>query len=407
MWQMLRKRLLRGLAALIIGGVAGIALFVGWLRLEHGLSLTLPEPTGPYPVGRVVYHWVDDSRADVLASAAGQKRELMIWVWYPAAPKPGEKTAEYLPATWRAALDPIQGVLMSGLFTRDPAVVRTHSVPDADVAPSERPYPILLMKSGIGALACDYTAIAEDLASHGYVVVGSDSPHSTVVVVFPDGRVAERTPAGRPGRVPSPGERDPEVHRVVDVWSADTRFELDRLERLNADDPSGRFRGRLDLGAVGAFGHSFGGATAAQFCHDDPRCKAGIDLDGSPFGSVIEEGVARPFLFLMSDHGKPADEIGRRILANIRSIRARTKRPCPEWVLRGTRHFNFSDQCLMKDRLLTRIVGGAGPIDARRGLAIASECVRTFFDVHLKGAPAARFEGLPSRFPEIAVEPGA
>jgi hypothetical protein len=60
----------------------------------------------------------------------------------------------------------------------------------------------------------------------------------------------------------------------------------------------------------------------------------------------------------------------------------------------------------VKDRLLTRIVGGCGPIDARRGLAIASECVRTFFDVHLKGAPAGRFEGLPSRFPEIFVEPG-
>ena len=406
MWQRLRKRLFKGLAALIVGGVAGIALFVGWLRLEHGLPLTLPEPTGPYPVGRVVYHWVDDSRTDVLAPAAGQKRELMVWVWYPAAPKPGAKAAEYLPAPWRKALDPIQGTLMGGFFTRDPAVVRTHSVPDADVASSQRPFPILLMKSGIGALATDYTAIAEDLASHGYVVVGSDSPHSTVVVVFPDGRVAQRTPAGRPGRVPSPGDRDPEVHRVVNVWSADTRFELDRLERLNAEDPTGRFRGRLDLGAVGAFGHSFGGATAAQFSHDDPRCKAGIDLDGSPFGSVIEEGVTRPFLFLMSDHGKPSDEIGRWILGNIRSIRARSKKPGPEWVLRGTRHFNFSDQCLVKDRLLTRIVGGCGPIDARRGLAIASECVRAFFDVHLKGAPAARFEGLPARFPEIFVEPG-
>jgi hypothetical protein len=117
--------------------------------------------------------------------------------------------------------------------------------------------------------------------------------------------------------------------------------------------------------------------------------------------------ATRPVLFLMSDHGKLSDEIGSRILANIRSIRARSKKPCPEWVLRGTRHFNFSDQCLMKDRLLTRIVGGAGPIDARRGLAIASECIRTFFDVHLKGAPDARFEGLPSRFSEISVEPEA
>jgi predicted dienelactone hydrolase len=407
MWRRLVKRLLKGLAALMIGGIAGIALLLGWLRLEHGLPLSLPTPTGPYTVGRVVYHWVDDSRPDILAPAAGLKRELMVWVWYPAAPRSGAKVAEYLPAPWRAALEPIQGVLMGGFFTRDPTVVRTSSVSDADVAPSQRPFPVLLMKSGIGALATDYTAIAEDLASHGYVVVGSDSPHSTVVVVFPDGRVATRTPAGRPDRVPSPGDRDPEVHRVVNVWSADTRFELDQLERLNADDSTGRFRGRLDLGAVGAFGHSFGGATAAQFCHDDPRCKAGIDLDGAPFGSVIEEGVDRPFLFLMSDHGKPTDEIGSRIFANIRSIRARSKQPCSELTLRGAAHFNFSDQCLLKDRLLTRIVGGAGPIDARRGLASASECVRTFFDVHLKGAPAARFDEFLSRFPEISVEPGA
>src|SRR5262249_931010 len=79
MGQRLRKRLLKGLAALIIAGVAGIALLVGWLRLKHGLPLTLPEPTGPYPVGRVVYHWVDDSRTDVLAPAAGQKRKVMVW----------------------------------------------------------------------------------------------------------------------------------------------------------------------------------------------------------------------------------------------------------------------------------------------------------------------------------------
>ena len=36
-------------------------------------------------------------------------------------------------------------------------------------------------------------------------------------------------------------------------------FALDRLERLNASDPSGRFTGRLDMDRVGVLGHSLGG----------------------------------------------------------------------------------------------------------------------------------------------------
>ena len=34
---------------------------------------------------------------------------------------------------------------------------------------------------------------------------------------------------------------------------------LDRLEALNAGEPAGRFTTRLDLAAVGAFGHLLGG----------------------------------------------------------------------------------------------------------------------------------------------------
>ena len=85
-------------------------------------------------------------------------------------------------------------------------------------------------------------------------------------------------------------------------------------------DASGRFTGRLDMTRVGIFGHSFGGATAAQFCHEDSRCKAGIDVDGAPHGSVIQAGIRQPFMFLLSDHGHSSDPESRQIEADIQSI---------------------------------------------------------------------------------------
>ena len=72
---------------------------------------------------------------------------------------------------------------------------------------------------------------------------------------------------------------------------------LDHLAQL---DTSGRFRGRLDLHAVGMFGFSLGGATAAAAMLVDPRLRAGVDLDGSIYGPVARLGLARPFLLMLA-----------------------------------------------------------------------------------------------------------
>src|SRR5436305_7652056 len=45
--------------------------------------LTLPAPTGPYPVGAVDLHLIDRSRANPW-TATPPYRELMVSVWYPA-----------------------------------------------------------------------------------------------------------------------------------------------------------------------------------------------------------------------------------------------------------------------------------------------------------------------------------
>ena len=151
----------------------------------------------------------------------------------------------------------------------------------------------------------NYSTLAEDLASHGYVVVGFDAPYRTGMVVFPDGRVITRTPENNPELCVGP-ERARCINKLLAAWTADIGFVLDRLEQLSASGRSGRFTGRLDMTRVGVFGHSFGGAQAAQFCEDDSRCKAGIDIDGAPFGTVVQAEIRQPFMFLLSDHSHDA-----------------------------------------------------------------------------------------------------
>ena len=345
-----------------------------------------------------------------MAPQPGTKRELLAWIWYPAAPpRPSQTVDDYLPAPWRTALQRQTGVLLTQFLTRDLSRVRAHSIRDSEVSPQQRSYPVIFMRAGLAALTTDYTALAEDLASHGYVVVGFDAPYRSFVVVFPNGRVIARAPQNNADLV---GGRQQEqlANKLVLTWSADIGFVLDQLERLNESDPSGRFLGRLDMQLVGVFGHSLGGATALQFCHDDSRCKAGIDVDGAPPGNVITEGVTQPFMFLLSDHSAESDsdasqpEAIRNAGTNIHSIYGRLPSNRRLMiVIRGAGHYMFSDNgAMLKSPLAMRMMPSLGVvrIDGRRQVAVTAHYVSTFFDVYLKGAPASQLS-IQSEYPEI------
>ena len=383
----------------------GIAVLFGSLWLERRSEVTLPAPTGPLAVGRTMYAWGDD-KPDGVAPVPGTKREVIVWMWYPAAVEKSETaTAEYLPASWRAGFQQ-QGSGLMRFLTRDLAQVRSHSMPDAAVSAQEQSYPVVILRGGASANVTNYSALAEDLASHGYIVAGIDAPYRTNVVVFPDGRVVKRIRANDPEA--AAGQQS--THAVTDLleaWTADIGFVLDRLELLNGSDPSSRFKGRLDLTRVGVFGHSFGGAQAAQFCSEDSRCKAGIDLDGMPLGSVIQTGIHQPFMFLLSDHSRESDAESRRVKADIQSIYDRLPAEGRLRVeIRGANHFVFSDDgALLKTRLLRgamRLFGKLG-IDGDRQLAVTAHCVHSFFDANLKSTTEKRADISFARFPEIQV----
>src|SRR5436305_391491 len=401
------RRVFRGCAILVALGVLGVGALLGALWLEHRTEVTLPAPTGPFAVGRTIYSWADDGASDPLAPVPGTRRELLVWIWYPAAAEQSAAMVDdYLPAPWRAAGARANRSSLMTLLTRDPSPVHAHSLRNAGVAPQQPSYPVVIMRAGASAPVMNYSTLAEDLASHGYVVVGFDAPYRTSVVVFPDGRVITRTPENNPELV-SGHELIRRGNKLLAAWTGDIAFVLDRLARLNESDASGKLAGRLDMTRVGVFGHSLGGATAAQFCHDDSRCKAGIDIDGAPLGSVIRDGIPRPFMFLLSEHGGSSDAESRPIEANIQSIYDRLP---PDGrlriTIRGANHFLFSDDgALLKSHIVLgalRMMGILG-IDGRRQLAITAYCLHRFFDAYLKGPRGSRLNVSSSLYPEIQV----
>ena len=133
----------------------------------------LPEPTGQHAVGRMSYDWVDSTRAEIYAADRKDRRELVVFVWYPAKERAAE-FAPYLPQTWSPAVE-FLGINVAGL--------RSHAVLDASVAADNTAYPVLLLSpSGVPPLLL--TAIAEELASHGFIVVGVNPTYETAVTAL-------------------------------------------------------------------------------------------------------------------------------------------------------------------------------------------------------------------------------
>jgi hypothetical protein len=276
------------------------------------MTIPVPPPTGPFPVGRTVREWTDRSRTDpytpnsagsTATAGSAEPRSLVAFIWYPANPS-AAPAAEYLPPAWSPAADML-GIRAAGLLA--------NSVDDAAPADAYATYPVVLLSpSGFPPLLLSGTA--EELASHGFVVVGVNHTYETAVTVFTDGRVVPMNPAAIAGALgPQTGSHRKVFEQRADVCrykATDLAFVADRLADLDADD---MLAGRLDLSRLAAVGHSFGGVAALQWCRDDARCTRAVNLDGALWTEVGQLGVPRPVLQVLAPHPEfdldPADAV--------------------------------------------------------------------------------------------------
>ena len=373
----------------------------------------LPKPTGPFTVGTTTFRLMDPARIDRLADPP-EPRQVVVHAWYPAVNGASGQPAPYLrdgPLEARAFASQMRQPVSAFDYLAD---TRTHGVLDAPPRTGE-PLPVLLFSLGYTGIGSSYTALLEDLASHGYAVFSVIHPYESMATTLSDGRVVtmldeqqqlrksirnvfdEWAKEGDTMTSVTKAKDDAEAlsimrgylntlpitTAVVARWVDDTVLVLDRLPAI-ATGPAARLAARLDLSRVGAFGHSMGGVTSADFCARDRRCRAGLNLDGIPqYGSLIDNQTGRPFLMVYSGRE------GRLGASDV--IYRRATRPYLRVDVADTMHLDFSDMVLWGGPLAGRPIFGKLP--GKRAVAVTRQIVREFFDQELNGRRSPLLSG--------------
>jgi dienelactone hydrolase len=382
-------------AALVV--VAGTGAYVGYAAIRAERPVTLPAPTGPYPVGRTITEGTDHARADPLAPQPGTPRRLSIWLWYPAAPAREATPAPYTPGAW-AGLH-LGGAM--GWTETNFDEVRVHAV--ADAPPAAGRFPVVVLEPGLGFAAPQYTTIAENLASNGYVVAGVTPTYSANLTVLGGATIAAND-AGNPPAVDTDdfhaGAAQAAGDRLVEVWAGDARFAATQV----AAQP--KLAGHADLDRVVYIGHSFGGAAALEACRSDPHCAGAADLDGTQFGPVVHSGLGKPMLLIGNQDScvtgtcrpaTPGDQADQRTALSL--LTAGTG---PAWCDRitGTRHFNFTDYGTYYLAAPAEAVLALGPADGAEALSRINAHLRAFADYTTGNGPAPAAQACNTLVPD-------
>ena len=352
----------------------------------------LPTPTGKYKVGSEYLHFVSDENENITEDAT-DKRELMIKVWYPAKIKDEQKET-YLNDGDRQGFAAKYGLPKNTFNYLDKVETHTFQSPTA----ADGKFPILIFSPGYYSKASGYYALIEEIVSYGFVVLNINHTYESVGTLFPSNNIKlysqeydrENNNEEMASMIweameviknsPDENKRMESVNHVLKNYFAaeiNTRWAHDIdlvVNQISTWEKSTFLSNHLDLNKIGVFGHSQGGAAAGQAVLDNPKIRAGINIDGAQWGNMVDTFLSKPFLVLSSDWPESHPNFNKY---------AYQKNKSPDFYqakIKQSGHSSFMDIPFMVN---SSLINEAGEIEPEQAIEITSKIVVNFFNKYL------------------------
>ncbi len=303
--------------------------------------------TGSFEVDTKSITYVDANRIDPF-SQTGENRKLTVQFWYPSIEK------------------------------------------------SEDTFPLVVFSHGAFGYRDSNVSTFENLAGNGYVVCSIDHSSHAFFAKHVDGSMTlvDRTFLNDAVNITNEDYDEQTTYDKTHEWLAlregDMNFALEKiLHNENGVIPES-IHSLINKEKIGLFGHSLGGATAAQLGRERWDVDAVIVIDGTMIGEEtgFENGRAVlnhepypvPLLNLYNEsHYADARQLGtayNNLSASAHALRAY------DVVIRGSGHLNFTDLPLFSPALAKML--GIGAVDSRYCIETMNRITLQFFDSTLK-----------------------
>lgn len=412
------------------GGVpwlSGVPIAIGLIATVFTLMTfpvnPLPKPSGQYAVGVRSLEMDDSSRLGVFAAKPDEPRRLLVRIWYPAQSVSGDPAPYFNAAETKSTARALGALVGFPEFFTYLRHVKTNSYINAPLLEGAKDLPVVFYSHGYTSYLNQNTALMEELASHGYVVVSVQHTYDSSDTAFPDGTVAPMDPklmdvagdeTGRPSQADAFGgdtldkrieaalafqeyavQHDDRIATAsTKQWVADRLFVHDTLQ-ANPPEAVADIARASNWARVGESGMSFGGAISGEICMIDPRCAAGVNMDGGNFPfSSFNADVPAPFLMFHSDPANlyksaerplPPSGIPRSFneFSYERIATAGTRPDVYRISLKDTQHLGMSDSALFVGEPVKGLLFGTAPADVMIGAQ--NDFILGFFDKHLRG----------------------
>jgi dienelactone hydrolase len=335
---------------------------------------SLPEPTGNFNVGTVVSDFTDKGRVETFSKEDGVPRKIAVQFWYPAdktGPKP------------------------------------QYDISGAPVSTSQPNYPVLIFSHGAFGVRNSNTSTFKELASQGYIVASIDHTYHSFYTSFADGKTVPISTQflNEVTKVEEDSLPIEENFEITQNWlkvrTADIELVLNSLKSGELGAEGTVLRGHMDLTNIGLFGHSLGGAAAAELGREREDVKAAIVIDGTMIGditgvssdnteTITEERFTKPLMLMYGSLFQEPEAKATAYRPNIKAFNKATN-AAYSLSIKDSGHLNFTDLPRISPFLSKKL--GIGTIDSLECIKMVNAYSMAFFDKHLKGQPSALLEG--------------